>query len=105
MENNMSEPINSINRPSQADRPNSNVNGPSKSNNSTVNNEKIPSRDEFILSEVAKKALDNEPAFDRKKIESIRNAIQEGNYPLNTRRIAESFIAMESMIGNKKSDL
>jgi len=37
-------------------------------------------------------------------IEAIRLAIQEGNYPLNTRRIAENFIAMESMIGNKKLD-
>ena len=58
----------------------------------------------FILSDVAKKALEREPSFDREKIDAIRLAIQEGNYPLNTRRIAENFIAMESMIGNKKID-
>lgn len=98
----MSEPINSINsRATQPDRPTS-VN-PKASTDAATNVEKsVSMRDEFILSDVAKKALEKEPSFDREKIDAIRLAIQEGNYPLNTRRIAENFIAMESMIGSKK---
>ena len=100
----MSEPINSINsRATQPDRPTS-LN-PKKNTDVTTSNDKpVSMRDEFILSDVAKKALEQEPSFDREKIDAIRLAIQEGNYPLNTRRIAENFIAMESMIGNKKLD-
>ena len=39
-----------------------------------------------------------EPDFDRVKVESIKRAIQDGQYPLNPRRIAESFQALEQMI-------
>jgi negative regulator of flagellin synthesis FlgM len=40
-----------------------------------------------------------EPAFDRNKVEAIKQAIQDGSYPVNARRIAESFAAMEKLIG------
>lgn len=42
--------------------------------------------------------IKQEPDFDRSKVDSIKKAIQEGQYPLNPRRIAESFVAMEQMI-------
>jgi flagellar biosynthesis anti-sigma factor FlgM len=51
-----------------------------------------------VLSDIAKKAM-AEPAFDRSKVESIKQALKEGNYPLNSRHIAESFVAMEKLIG------
>ncbi|MFZ4691975.1 MAG: flagellar biosynthesis anti-sigma factor FlgM [Burkholderiaceae bacterium] len=50
------------------------------------------------LSDIAKKAM-AEPAFDRSKVDSIKLALQQGNYPLNARHIAESFVAMENLIG------
>jgi len=53
--------------------------------------------DELHLSNVASRAM-AEPDFDRVKVESIKKAIQEGQYPLNPRRIAESFHAIEQMI-------
>ncbi len=53
--------------------------------------------DELVLSEIAKRAM-AEPEFDRSKVESIKQAIQDGNYPLNSRRIAESFVAIEKLI-------
>ena len=56
-----------------------------------------PGADMLILSDVAKKAMD-EPTFDRAKVESIKKAIQDGQYPLDPRRIAESFVAIERMI-------
>jgi negative regulator of flagellin synthesis FlgM len=56
-----------------------------------------PGPDMLLLSDVAKKAMD-EPGFDRAKVESIKKAIQDGQYPLDSRRIAESFMAIERMI-------
>jgi len=49
------------------------------------------------LSDAAKQML-TEPAFDSAKVETIKRAIADGNYPLNARRMAESFSALESMI-------
>ena len=40
------------------------------------------------LSNVAQKAM-AQPDFDRNKVEAIKKAIQEGNYPINPRRIAQ----------------
>ena len=33
-------------------------------------------------------------------VNAIKAALKEGNYPLNERRIAENFLAIEMMIGN-----
>jgi len=44
--------------------------------------------------------LKKEPEFDRTKVDSIKQAIQDGQYPLNPRRIAESFVALENLIAN-----
>jgi negative regulator of flagellin synthesis FlgM len=55
------------------------------------------SADEINLRKVAQR-MHEEPNFDRKKVDSIRKAIQDGQYPLDPRRIAESFLAIEQMI-------
>jgi negative regulator of flagellin synthesis FlgM len=53
--------------------------------------------DSVQLSNVSAKAM-NESDFDRVKVEAIKQAIKDGQYPLNPRRIAESFHALEQMI-------
>jgi negative regulator of flagellin synthesis FlgM len=53
--------------------------------------------DTVSLSNVAQKAV-TEPEFDRAKVEAIKQAIAEGQYPLDAKRIAESFVALERMI-------
>ena len=53
--------------------------------------------DEVQLSDVARQAM-QEPSFDRAKVDAIRNAIQQGQYPMDVRRIAENFVALEKMI-------
>lgn len=58
----------------------------------------VSREDQVQLSDIAKKAM-AEPAFDRSKVDSIKLALQQGNYPLNARHIAESFVAMENLIG------
>jgi negative regulator of flagellin synthesis FlgM len=58
---------------------------------------KSPGADELRLTNVAARAM-AEPDFDRAKVESIKQAIQDGQYPLNARKIAESFHAIEQMI-------
>ena len=35
---------------------------------------------------------------ERAKVESIKQALRDGNYPLNPRRIAESFVSLERMV-------
>lgn len=55
--------------------------------------------DKVSLSNVAQKVM-AQPDFDRAKVESIKQAIKDGNYPINPRRIAESFVALEKMISN-----
>ena len=44
--------------------------------------------------------LKKEPEFDRAKVDAIREAIKHGQYPLDPRRIAESFVAIEQMISD-----
>lgn len=58
-----------------------------------------PRRDELILSEAARQA-DRTESFDRAKVEAIKDAIRNGQYPLDSRRIAESFYAIERMISD-----
>ncbi len=58
-----------------------------------------PGADTLSLSNVAQKAM-SEPEFDRNKVESIKQAIKDGQYPLDPRRIAESFMAIERMISD-----
>ena len=41
-----------------------------------------------------------QPDFDRSKVEAIKQAIKDGNYPVNPRRIAENFVALERKISN-----
>jgi len=41
-----------------------------------------------------------EPDFDRAKVEAIRESIRNGQYPLDVYRMAESFVAIEQLIGN-----
>ena len=53
--------------------------------------------DALQLSNVSARAM-AEPDFDRVKVDAIKQALKEGNYPLNPRLIAESFYAIEQMI-------
>lgn len=56
-----------------------------------------PAADEVRLSAVATKAMEG-PDFDADKVERIKQAIRDGNYPLDSRRIAESFMALEKLV-------
>lgn len=59
----------------------------------------VQGRDDTVdLSELARSTM-SDPSFDRAKVESIKQAIKDGKYPLDSRRIAESFVALEKMIG------
>lgn len=53
--------------------------------------------DSVSLSNVNQRIKD-QPEFDRSKIDAIKDSIKNGNYPLNPRRIAENFVAIEQMI-------
>jgi len=53
--------------------------------------------DEFLSTNVVQRAK-AEPAYDKAKVEAIKKAIQDAQYPLDSRRIAESFHALEKLI-------
>ena len=53
--------------------------------------------DSVNLSNVQQR-INDQPDFDRAKIEAIKAAIQGGNYPINPGRIAQSFVSIEKMI-------
>jgi negative regulator of flagellin synthesis FlgM len=56
-----------------------------------------PGADTVNLSQISQRVKDA-PDFDRAKVESIKAALREGSYPINPRRIAENFVALEKMI-------
>lgn len=58
---------------------------------------KGPGADEFLSNNVVQR-VSAEPAYDKAKVESIKQAIQDGQYPLDARRIAESFHALEKLL-------
>ena len=58
--------------------------------------------DRVELSAGAQK-LSAEPGFDAAKVASIKQAIANGNYPLDARRIAESFVSLEQMFDRATS--
>jgi negative regulator of flagellin synthesis FlgM len=39
-----------------------------------------------------------EADFDAEKVEQIKAALEQGNYPLNDRKIAESFVPLEKLL-------
>ena len=55
------------------------------------------SADSVSLSNLEQKVKE-QSSFDRAKVESIKDAIRSGNYPLDPRRIAENFVSLERMI-------
>lgn len=54
--------------------------------------------DEVLLSQEVTKALD-EATFDATKVASIKQAIENGSYPLDARKIAENMVLLEKLIG------
>ena len=43
-------------------------------------------------------SLAAESGFDQNKVNVIKQQIQSGNYPLDSRKIAESFVSLEKLI-------
>ena len=55
--------------------------------------------DQVELSESVVRAIED-AKFDAAKVEALRLAIMEGNYPLDAKRIAENMLDLERMIGS-----
>ena len=53
--------------------------------------------DELVLSAVARQSSLGD-VTDRNRIDAIRQAIQNGQYPVDSRRIAEVFLALEQSL-------
>ena len=55
--------------------------------------------DQIALSDSVVKAIEG-AKFDAAKVEALRLAIMEGNYPLDAKRIAENMVDLERMINS-----
>ncbi len=55
--------------------------------------------DQVELSDSVVRAIEN-AKFDAAKVEALRLAIMEGNYPLDAKRIAENMLDLERMISS-----
>jgi len=53
--------------------------------------------DQVALSDSVVRAIED-AKFDAAKVEALRLAIMEGNYPLDAKRIAENMVELERMI-------
>ncbi len=42
--------------------------------------------------------LENQDSFDAARVEAIKTAIENGEYPIDSRRLAENFLQLESQI-------
>jgi len=62
-----------------------------------VNAELVARTSDLMLSERLESAL-RQAEFDENKVRQISDAIREGNYPLDARRIAESFVPLEKLL-------
>jgi negative regulator of flagellin synthesis FlgM len=98
----MTDPISSFRRVAQMDSSNRQVSAKAQERAADAASEGLtkalpPLADEVKLSAVAQKSM-QEPEFDRAKVEAIKLAIQQGQYPIDSRRIAENFMAIEKMI-------
>ena len=55
--------------------------------------------DQVALSDSVVRAIED-AKFDAAKVEALRQAIMEGNYPLDAKRIAENMVELERMISS-----
>jgi negative regulator of flagellin synthesis FlgM len=53
--------------------------------------------EQLELSETARRSM-ADPTFDRAKVDAIKAALRDGTYPLDSRKMAESFVALERLI-------
>ncbi len=60
------------------------------------------SGDRLELSDVVNQVKEA-PGFDSGKVEEIKASIRNGNYPLDTKAIAQGFAELEQLIGNRGS--
>ena len=68
-----------------------------KSNPTEVKEHAVAKSDGVTLSPEVEAALDK-AEFDSQKVEQIKKMLANGEYPLDSRKIAESFHALEQLI-------
>lgn len=100
----MASPISSYLQQMQTNAFNRKVSSDARSSVSTAKadvepSKAAPSGDVLELSPAALKAKE-ETGFDQARVDAIKKAIAEGGYPIDPRRIAQHFIALENMIQN-----
>lgn len=97
----MTDPISNVSRSAaQLNNVNEKAKAPKADDLATQKTEKPvkSNNDELVLSEATEKAMAN-AEFDAAKVDRIKEAIEQGNYPIDAKKVAESFASLERMIG------
>ena len=97
----MTDPISNVGRSAaQLNNVNEKTKAPKADDLATQKTEKPvqSNNDELVLSEATEKAMAN-AEFDTAKVARIKEAIEQGNYPIDAKKVAESFASLERMIG------
>ena len=81
----------------KSEQPKGDVAGIRSDNNEASVNVEKPDTDRVELSTAAQTELDK-AGFDAEKVERIKQALADGNYPIDTRRIAEGFSDIEKLL-------
>ena len=71
----------------------------SPESNATAAGQNERQTDQVELSDSVVRAIED-ASFDEAKVEALRLAIMECNYPLDAKRIAENMLDLERMIGS-----
>ena len=78
--------------------------GSSQSNRSTetaraeVRSEEVRLSDDAKLARQLQEKLEKEDSFDRERVDRIRDAISNGNYPIDDQKLASKFAELESLL-------
>ncbi len=105
-EHNMTDPINTYSRPlgvgnsravQRQDGAKSGIDGAGKPGEAGGAQPRGLQDEQLELSPTARRSM-SDPTFDRAKVDAIKAALRDGSYPLDSRKIAESFVALERLI-------
>ncbi len=100
----MTNPINPLNRTSTGTVSNNTDNVQSRKDEVNSNAPRATSEDTVSLSQKSQQVaglqqqLKDSPAIDQAKVDSIKQEIANGNYPLDASKIAENLISLEQSL-------
>lgn len=93
--NNISSPISSANLQNKSKGANNNVSGDESTNVASGGNVDISSAQTL---DKIRESLASQPVIDRQKVDTVKQALQDGTYKINSENIATKLIEYEQLL-------